>query len=387
MRRKTVGWLTLSCVFLLLFFCLPISADETEALSYDFQTMPQGYGEMAEALPEELQDSLSDELFSQDAEVAGTALGELLQPNNLFATLSEQLSLGIREAVWLLARLCGLLLLAAVLTRLQESIGSDALSGAVRFCTTTAIFSAIIALQWEHLQAVGVFFERLISLMSATIPVMGALWAMGGNVATAAAGTGTLYVFLTFCENLCAKTILPIVCFCTALALCNTLSGDSGLKGIASSVKKIYTFTLGLLMTLLLSCLSSQTTLSAAADTTAARTAKLVSSTVIPIVGGSVGETLRTVGAGVQYLKSVAGIGGIVLLGYLVLPTLISLIFTRLAFLLSVGIADLLGCDRESRLLSELGSIYGCILAVVAMSSVMFVLAMVIFIKTVVAVG
>ena len=203
----------------------------------------------------------------------------------------------------------------------------------------------------------------------------------------ASAGTSTLYLFLTVCEALCAKTVLPVCCFCTALALCHTLTPDLGMRGLGSAVKKVYTFSLGMIMTLLLASLASQTTLTAAADCTAARAAKLVSSTAIPVVGGSVGDTLRTVASGVGYLKSVVGIGGIVCLCLLILPILLSLILTRLAFLLGSGVADLLGCESEGRLIYELGTVYGCMIAVVAMSGVMFILALCLFIKTAVAVG
>ena len=113
----------------------------------------------------------------------------------------------------------------------------------------------------------------------------------------------------------------------------------------------------------------------------------MASAAAIPIVGGSVGDTLRTVAAGVQYLKGVVGIGGIFLILLLVLPVLLSLLMTRLAFLLGGGVADILGCDAEGRLLGELGNVYGCMLAVVSMSAVMFILALVIFVRTTIAVG
>lgn len=353
----------------------------------DFTVLPEEYTALGEALPEEVRDALSDELFSEDVEAAGAALGELLEPRRMLSLVGEELSVGAREAVTLLVRLCALLLLSAILGRLWRSLGSDALTGAVRFCTTAAIFCAILEMQLSHLQSVERFFERLHTLMSATVPVMGTVWAMGGGVTTAATGTGTLYVLLNVCDSLCAHSVMPIVCFCTALALCNTVAPEAGVRGLSGAIKKSYTFVLGLMMTLLLFSLGAQTTLTAAADTASARAAKLVSASVIPIVGGSVGETLRTVGAGVRYLQSVVGVGGIVLLFALVLPTLCSLILARLVFLLGGGVADLLGCEDESRLLGELGSVWGCMLAAVSISVVSFILAAVIFVRTVVAVG
>ena len=130
-----------------------------------------------------------------------------------------------------------------------------------------------------------------------------------------------------------------------------------------------------------------QTTLTSSADGIGAKTAKLVSSTVIPIVGGSVGDTLRSVAGSAQYIKSVFGISAIIFILFLVLPTLISILLSRAVFVLTGGVADMLGCDQESRLLGEIGNIYGCMLGVVSMSAVMFILGFAIFVKSSVAIA
>ncbi len=350
-------------------------------------TVPEGFFEAVEQLPAEVTDRLPEGLLSEDPEVVGEAVVGMADAEYLTEAVLEVLGLELSGALRLFALLCGILMLSSVFSVVQDSIGTDGLRSAFGFCTTAAIFSAVILVLFSHMEQVGAFFERLCALVGTMIPVLGALWAMGGNVATASAGTGGLALFLALCQNLFAATVLPVVGFCTVMALCNALSPGLGVRGLASAVKKIYTFVLGLMMTILLTSLSAQTTLTAAADSLTAKTAKMVSSTVIPIVGGSVGETLRTLASGVQYLKGVVGIGGIVLLFLLLLPTLLSLILTRLVFLLSTGVAEMLGCDREGRLLSELGGVYGTMIAVVSMSSVMFMLAFHLFVKTVVAVG
>ena len=359
---------------------LPATA-ETNAMG-----MPEGYTELPSLLPEGAEELLPDGIDSEDPQEAGDALARLTSPEELLRLVIRMTGIEIGGALRLLAKLCGLLMLAAVFSAIGKSIGSSALAETARFCTTTVIFAAIIHTQSEHLQGVVAYFERLSSLMSAMIPMMGTVWAMGGNVSTASAGTGTLYVFLSACEILCAKAVMPLCCFLTALALCNALSPQIGMRGLSGAVKKTYTFSMGMTMTVLLASLSTQTTLTAAADSVTARAAKTVSGTMIPMVGGSVGETLRTVAAGVQYLKSVIGVGGIVFLLLLTLPTLAGLVLTRLAFLLSVGVAEMLGCDGEGRLLGELGPVWGCMIAAVAMSSVMFILALTIFVRVTVAV-
>ena len=348
--------------------------------------LPDGFSSLSDELPEDIKEYLPDGVFSEDCDEVAGSLVELTDGENILSILWGLFISELTSSLKLFASLCGLLIISAVFNALCRSFSSESLSGAMRFCATTAIFASVIYMQKEHLAAVGMFFDRLTGLMTAMVPITGTVWAMGGNVSTASVGTSALYVFITACEGICARSVVPVCCVFTALALCNTLAPDIGLRGLSGALRKVYSFTLGMIMTVLTASLAAQTTLTAAADSTAARAARLVSANVIPVVGGSVGETLRTVATGVQYLKGIVGIWGIALVALLLLPVLISLVLTRLAFLLGSGVADMLGCDTEGRLLSELGGVYAIMVAVVSMSAVMFIFALTIFSKTVVAV-
>ena len=349
--------------------------------------MPEGYAELTDSLGDDIISNLPEGIFSENANDVSDSVTKMSDSRYWFSVITDIVKEEAMSFGKLFMNLCGLLVLASIFSALGKSLGSDSLSGAVRFCSSSAIFSAMVYIQIDHLRQVELFFERLISIMGAMIPITGTVWAMGGNVGTASVGTSTLYVFLSVCQGIFAESVVPVCCVFTALALCNSLSPDMGLKGFSGTLKKIYNFFLGFIMTVLIASLSSQTTLSAAADSTSARAAKLVSANVIPIVGASVGDTLRTIATSVGYLKSVVGIGGIFFILLLLLPLLVTLLLTRLAFSLSSGVAELIGCDAEGRFLSELGGVYGIMIAVVSVSSVMFIFALTIFTKTVVAIA
>ena len=341
---------------------------------------------MADLLPSDISDRLPEADVFSDTERATDALLEMLDGKNLLKIIGELIEEKLLFSVKLFASLCGLLLVSSVVSALCRSFLSESLWGAFRLCSATVILTSVISMQREHVLSVGLFFERLSAMMNTMVPITGTVWAMGGNLTTASAGTVQLYFLISVCEGICARSIVPVCCVFTALAICNTLCPEMGLKGLMGAFKKVYSFSLGLIMTLLVASLSAQTTLTAAADSVAARAARLVSVNVIPVVGGSVGETLRTVATGVQHLKGVVGAWGIVFIALLVLPVFISLVLTRLVFLLSSGVADMLGCETEERLLSELGGVYALMIAAVSISAVMFIFALTIFSKTVVAV-
>lgn len=371
-------------VLLLAFaFALTISAEEKSS----FESIPEGYSELIGSLPSEVADKLPEGIYSQDIDELGDVVAQMSTPSYVFSFIASFVKLGIKDAAALLATLLGIIVLSAVFSAFKSSFEVEGISRTVSICSSCALFGGTVFTLSEHFERVGELFNNLALIVNGMIPVMSVIYAMGGNVLTAVSSSTTLYIFIAFCEEICRTSILPVAAVCTAFCLCGAISPDVKLQSISSAIKKGYTFVLGLIMTVLIAVLSGQTVLSSASDGISARAAKLVAANVIPIVGGSIGETLRTVAASVGYIKGVCGIGAIIFIFMLVLPTLITLLLTRAVFIISVSIADVLGCEREGKLLSELSSVYGMIIAVISMCSVMFVLALTIFIRCSVAAG
>ena len=367
-------------VSLLLALCVSAGAE-----SYSDISVPKEYSGLVESLPSEIEKYLPEGLYSSDPSVQGEAVASMSGWEYISSLFSSVISLGVYESARLLAAIVAVLTVSAVFSAFRSSISSGALSRAISLSSGCALIGTVAVVLIAQIERVVDFFERLSLLVNGMIPVMGVLYAMGGNVTTAAASHGTLYLFLSFCENLCATSAIPVAGLLTAFAFCSALQGTVNLRGLSSALRRCYVFVLILVMTVLLATLSSQTLLSSSADSLSSRAAKLVASNVIPIVGGSVGETLRTVASSVGYIKNVCGVGMIAFIVILVLPVFVTLLLSRFVFIVSVAVADILGCESESRLLSELGGVYGVLIAAVAISSVSFILALTVFLRCTVA--
>ena len=376
--KKCMG--IIFAIFMLAFCGLSVSALEGSELMSE-----EEWESFEQALPEEIRDEFFDSGI-EGSEGYADAVTEKSGVKYIFSRLLEAISLEWGSVARLFLAICALLILSAVFNTASSSFSNDSLASAVRFCSAGAIFAVIVYTQYEHFAQIEKFFDSLGALMRAMIPMTASIWAMGGNVSTASVGSASFFVMLSVCEELLRNSIVPICCVMSVLGLCDAMSDEMKTGRLLAAIKKIYAFFLGIIMTLLLSSLSAQTSIAAAADTTAARTARLLSGTMIPVVGGSVGETLRTVYGGVVYLKNIFGIGGIMMISGLLLPVGISVLLTRLVFLICGGLAEVLGCANEARFLGNLGEIYGTMLAVISGVSVMFILALCIFMQTVVAV-
>lgn len=363
------------CLLLLCAAVIPVRADGNEA---EAQTMPPSFADVEGALDDSLAEALPDGIFSSDAEEAVDAIGELCDLQYLLGALLDAVGLRLGDAVRLLCTLVGLLLLAAVLRQFRDTVGGRG-GETFGFCLRLGLYAAIVSQSVGLVETVTTFFSQLSGLTGAFIPVMGTLYAMGGNLGQAAVSRELLLVFLSVCQYVSGVLTPPVCGICMAFSLFDAFGSRLTLTPLGETIKRWYTSLLGLITFLLTFVLSAQSILVARADSLAMKGVKYAVGSLIPVAGGAVSGTLGSVTAGVELLRGATGICGVILVALLLLPTLVHLLLFRGMLNLAKTVAALLGCDGEGRLLGEMASLYGYLAAAVAICSVTFVLALAFF--------
>jgi stage III sporulation protein AE len=362
------------CAFFAFFVCLtPLSAAAVkdgggaEALDVgaEADAIKDDLANFMGAMPPEVAELLPPELFSEDMAAVGEATRQASAPSAVLEAVGRVTGLELGANLALLAGICGVLLLSAVFRAMRVSGGTDT-GRALSFCATLSLCLVIISLQRTRFFEIASLFSVLRELSAALVPMMGALYAMGGSVAAAVANHGIMSAFLAVLETVIAGTVLPVAGICLCLGLLDALSGKGELRSLAVLIKRTYTWCFSLLMLLLCGTLGMQSTLAKGSDGLAMRTVRFAAGSFLPVVGGSISEALRTVTGSVAYLRSVAGMAAVLALFFLFLPVFVSLLLNRIVFLLGGAMAKLMGCDGEEKLLAELASVYGYFLAVIA---------------------
>jgi stage III sporulation protein AE len=262
------------------------------------------------------------------------------------------------------------------------------LKNAVNYAISICISCAVVGLQVGRIIVVSNFFQRLVIIMNSLIPIMGALYLSGGNTLGAALASSSLLVQINLIEIGVSSLVIPAVSACLALALADSLvTGESRLAGISASIKRTLVFIFGLCSTLLMATLSAQNVLASASDSAGARAVKFLAGNMIPVVGSTVGDMLRTLTASVKLMRSTVGVAGIVVLAFLLLPTIIELFLTRFTFNTAAAVGELLGCKSAVRLYREIASLYGYIISAAVLSSLLCVFALTLFAIGQVAIG
>ena len=337
------------------------------------ETLPDVYQDLLNSLPSSILERVPEGALSNQTDDVGNAVGEMSSFSYLLQTVLSLVGLRLGDCLKLLCSVVGILILSSICRTFCASLKKPELARAFSFMITLIIIVTIFATGFGTIESTVSYFGTLNAFTSASVPLMGSLYIMGGNAAAAVATSAGLSLFMTVLEEIVGKSIVPFCGICLALALIGACEGGPRLGGLLTSLKKNYTLMLSFFMMLLLAMLGSQTILGASKDTLAMRSAKFAAGSMIPVVGGSVAELLRSVSASVGYMRSAVGICGVLLLLLLMLPTLVELLLARATWQICSFFAEILGCDGEKRLLDEFASINGYLIAAVAIcSSVLF---------------
>ena len=373
------GFCLIPCLVIL--FAISASAEEAD---FEAMTMPPAYTDLEDFIPPDIADLLPDGLFSGNAEEALTAAEEIADWQYLLNALLAAVGLRLEDAVGWLCTLIGLILIAAVLGKLKESIGG-ASGETLGFCLRLALYTAIVLQTAGMVETVQSFFAQLSGLMGGMIPVMGVLYALGGNLGQAAVSGEITVLLLAVCEYVSATVTPPVCAVCMSFSLMDAFGLKLTLASLCEQVKKWYVWLLGLVMFLLSLALSAQSVLVGRADSLGMKGVKYAVGNMLPVVGGAVAGSLGTVAAGVSLLRGVCGVSGIILIALLLIPTLVQLLLFRTALRLAATAAAILGCEGEGRLLGEMASLHGYLAAAVSICAVTFILALSLLIHSVAA--
>lgn len=365
-------------IFFLLIFavsaCVTVMADGAV-------TLPAEYNELESYIPEDILEYIPDGLFGGNAEDTQNAILSMADFDYIIDFISKLINVELKSSISLLLAIVAAIMLGTV----TNSLNSDTLSGSGRdissFLCNICVLSILLSFGGDILESAEVFFNRINLFMLGMIPLMCTLCAMGGALASAVTVNYGISAFLSISELALSETITPIVATCVGLASIGGIGESAAGKSLLATVKKTYVFLIGMLMTVMMFVFSARGIMSHCADTLGGRAIKFAAGNFIPIVGSNIGEILRGVGSGITYVKNTVGVVAVIMIFMMILPVFINVVFRRTVLGIAGAFADFLGMNSCSRLINEFSSIYGMLLAVISMSSMLFIGAVIICVK------
>lgn len=362
--RVVIALITLLlCVFAYPMHC---AAAETET---DLQTIYEGIAPSELILPEEAADELDDLGLRADEPESFLTLTPSAVMQSLLRIFRDELS----APLVLCCELIALTVLSGILSGLCDTV-SD---GSMKHLAETL---CVILCAAGAAKPLGTCISRTVQaldsgqvFMASFVPVFSSFLAAGGSVGSSAAYQ-VFVLFLT--EGMMALTnsaLLPLLESAAALGIIDAVNPTLKLGGFSAMLRKAVTWLLGSAMTLFSALLSIRSFVASAADSLASKTVRLLSSSLIPIVGGAVSDAYGTVQGSMILLRNGVGAVGIFVILSLVLPPLISLLIYRAVFTFASAFAGTVGNDAICKLFQHMQDILAAAFAMIVCFSVMLI--------------
>lgn len=352
-------------------FAAHVSANESGTSALD---------DLYKEIPDEVRELLPDGIGDADA----GELSELTGADYIFGAIWRMIKDAFFPAAGFFSTLLSTVLISSALNLFSRDISGGRLAPAVSLMTCVTL--AVCTSTWAErlIGDVASFSETLSTFTAATVPMMAGLLSATGNASGAAVSSSGLLLFSAAVGYAVTYLFVPLFRLGFAFSVMGAVTGDGGdgAAGVGELIKKTFTWLSVGAATIFSTVLSYQTSLAASADTLAARGIKYTVGSAVPVVGGALSDAVRTAAAGLSVIKNGAGTVGIVVLILLVCPLLISLTYAMFSLGAASFAAGILGCGRESRLLSDIRSVLGFASAIVVMISFVFIFAVALYIKT-----
>lgn len=338
------------------------------------------YGALLDDLPDEVKALLPKGLENAQDE---QAIADAFSGEYLASLCTDLLKNGITAGLKLFASLLGLVIVCAVLSRCSElflstSTRSHLFDYAILLIASLELYSSVYSL----FELTRNYIGQINDYMTAISAAMGGILLLSANVGTAAVQSVWLGILLTVTEKICYGLLFPLLQMSFALTLVSALCPDVNLRSVTGFIRHICTTLLVASMTLITVFMAFQTSIASASDSLGLRSVKFAAANAIPLIGGLVGESIKTLATSLTLVKSTAGmIGAVGLLVCTLLP--LSILFTcRYALSLSTTVADLLEASTIKPLIEEAGKLVGFLIAVILIFSIFYLFTLSLLIHT-----
>lgn len=273
-----------------------------------------------------------------------------------------------------IASIMVVIIIHSILKSISEGLENKGVAQVSYYVQYILIVTLIMGNFAEVIAMVKDSVSNLVSFSNTLIPILVTLVLTTGNIVSANLMEPILLFIITFAGNFIANAIIPIVLASTVLGIISKISTQVQLDKLAKFFKSSVVWILGVVLTLFVSLLSMEGSLSSSVDGITAKTAKAAVSSFIPVVGKILGDAVDTVIGCTSILKNAVGVVGVIVIIGICITPIIKLVLMMATYYIGSAICEPIADEKIVKLLSQMGDTFKVLLAILCSLSVMLII-------------
>lgn len=246
----------------------------------------------------------------------------------------------------------GVFILISVVRTLVPQEDNKALDLACSLFIIIASIGSMISYVPYMISAIDASNKFLISF----VPVYTALIAASGNPTSAFTYNTAALGIAEVSSSLINVFLVPLIVMLIALSISASISPALNMSGLVGMFKKTIMWVLTATTTIFTGFISLKGIMVSSADTMAVKSGQALMGTLVPIIGSSLSDAYSSILGSMSMLKNAVGIFGIVSILLINIPVLVQIGLWILSIAISSYVAEALGQNKGSQLLSNINA-------------------------------
>ena len=300
---------------------------------------------------------------------------------NIFNNILNIFGREIKTAISNIGIIMIVIIIHSILVTISETLGNKSVSQVAYFVEYIIIVTLVLSNFSDIINMVKEAIINLVGFSNSLLPLLITLMLTTGAIVSAGVVKPVLLILINFIGNFITNFILPLVIIGTVLGIVSKISNKVRIDKLAKFMKSLGVWILGIVMTLFVTVLSLEGTITQTVDGVTAKTAKAAVSTVIPVVGKILGDATDAVIGGAGIIKNAVGFLGILVISGICISPIIKLTLLSFTYYIASCVCQPIADEKVIGLLDSIGDTFKILLAIIFCVSLMLIIGLTIVIK------
>jgi len=322
--------------------------------------------------------------FLEDTSISDmitSAINGKIDNNQMLKKLLKIFGKEIVSSLKTIIAVLAIVLIHSLIKSISDNLETTDIAKIIYFVQYILIVSVVMNNFSNLIFSITNTIQNLVGFMNSLVPLLITLMIYTGNIVTSSLLEPIILFIIEFIANILVNLVLPCITLITAVMVISNISDKIQIGKLAKFLRSSIIWFLGIVLTIFVGVVSLEGTLSSSIDGITAKTAKVAVSSMIPVVGKILGDSVDSVlGCGLVLKNALGVVGVIIILGICVTP-IIKLSILSIMYSLSSAIIEPLADEKIVKLLQEFSDIFKLLLGILCSVSILLIIGITLVIK------
>ena len=287
----------------------------------------------------------------------------------------------IKNTITIFASIILIIVINSILNCITEGLENKSISQIAFFVQYILIVTIILTNFSNIIDSVRESVNNMTDFCNMLIPIMMTLIISTGSITTASIIQPIIVFMISLISNFINNVAIPIILVSTALGIISKISDKVQISRLAKRLRSTALWIIAMIMTVFVTVVSVNGSLSGRVDAVASKTTKTAVSNLVPFVGKMLGDAMDSVLSCGSLLKGAVGSIGTIVIIAISLAPIVKLTFLMGIYYLGAAVCEPIADKKIVSLLDQMGDTFKILLAILCSMSVMIIIGITLTIR------